>query len=212
MIPPDLIVITPSTLSDEEIDRGSARLLAAVPPMSTGIQLRDGRRSARQLLVLAERLAAICERHEAPLYINDRLDIALAVRARGLHLGERSIGIADARSAMSPDAFLSIAAHRLDDIDRARRDGATAAFVSPIFWTPGKSAPRGTRFLAEARAKAAGLRIYALGGVDAARAAECVAAGADGVAVIRAVWIADDIAEAARSLVMAVRSGPTSRV
>jgi len=208
-VTPDLIVITDESLSDDEIERRSTRFLAAVPPASTALQLRDRKRSARQLLQLAERLAAICERHGAPLYVNDRVDVALAVRARGVHLGKRSIAIADARRALGPDGFFSVAAHRVEDVDLACREGASAALVSPIFETPGKGTPRGPQFLAEARARASSFALYALGGVDVSRAGECVDAGADGVAVIRAVFHADDVAGAANALVDVVRARRT---
>jgi thiamine-phosphate pyrophosphorylase len=206
MTRPVLIVVTDDGLSEEHICESASRFLGAVPRASTAIQLRDKRRLGRALLALAERLAAICEHHGAPLYVNDRLDIALAVRASGVHLGERSVDIADVRALLGHHVFVSIAAHELSDIDRARREGADAALVSPIFANPEKGPPRGTGFIAEARARAAELGLYGLGGVDASNARACVAAGADGVAVIRAVWSSDDVARAATSLVAAAQS------
>jgi thiamine-phosphate pyrophosphorylase len=203
---PDLIVITDDALSDEQMELGAARILAAVPPGSTALQLRDRGRTTRALLALAERLRALCGRHGAPLLVNDRLDIALAVGADGAHLGERSIDLADARQLLGPEAFLCVAVHDLAAVDAAARSGATAALVSPIYATPGKGAPRGPRFVTEARTRAADVLLYALGGIDANRASECVRAGAHGVAAIRSVWAEPGGADAARDMVEVVRA------
>jgi thiamine-phosphate pyrophosphorylase len=89
--------------------------------------------------------------------------------------------------------------------------GASAALLSPIFVTPGKGAARGTDFLNEARRKAPGLALFALGGVDADNTPGCVHAGADGVAAIRAVWHAGSPGAAANSMVLAVRANRKSR-
>ena len=206
MTPPDLIAITDDALSDEEMETRAARLLAAVPAGSTALQLRDRRRSARALLALAERLRSLCARHDALFLVNDRIDVARAVDADGAHLGGRSIDVADARRLLGDGAFLSVAAHDLRDVEAAVAGGASAALVSPIFATPGKGPPRGLALVAEARVVAARMPIYALGGIDAARAGDCVAAGADGVAAMRSVWAGVDGASIAGAMVRVVRS------
>lgn len=206
MTPPDLIVITDDSLSDDEMEQRATRILAAVPRGSTALQLRDRRRTTRALLALAGRMRSLCNGQGAPLYINDRIDIACAVGADGVHLGGRSVDVADARRLLGPRAFLSIAAHETADIETAVRSGAAAVLVSPIYATPGKSAARGPAFVTDARAAAANVLVYALGGVDAERAGECAAAGAHGVAAIRSVWIEPGGASAARAMVDAVRS------
>jgi thiamine-phosphate pyrophosphorylase len=155
---------------------------------------------------LAERLRQICSAFGAPLYVNDRVDVALAAGADGVHLGSGSIGVGEARRLLGATAFVSAAAHELEDVERATADGATAALVSPIFSTPGKAAPRGTPFLSKARERVPHARLYALGGVDVASAPSCVQAGADGVAVIRAVWRAKDPGAVAKALVATVRA------
>ena len=206
MTPPDLIAITDEALSDEEMEARAARLLAAVPRGSTALQLRDRRRSARAILARAERLRLVCARHGALFLVNDRLDVARAVDADGAHLGGRSIDVADARLVLGDGAFLSVAAHDRRDIDAAVTGGASAALVSPIYATPGKGPPRGLAWVTEARARAGAMRVYALGGIDTARAADCVAAGADGVAAIRSVWDGVGGAFAACAMIKAVRA------
>jgi len=203
---PNVVVITDPALSDDELTERAARALAAAPRASIGIQVRDKARPARAVMALAERLQRVCLEFDAPLYVNDRLDVALCLGVDGVHLGGDSVGVEDARELLGPRAFVSIAAHQTEDVARAETSGATAALVSPIFATPEKGPPRGASFLTAARAQARNLRLYALGGVDARNAAACIGAGADGVAVIRAVWHAGDPAAAARALVDAVRS------
>jgi thiamine-phosphate pyrophosphorylase len=203
--PPDLIVITDDALSDDEIEQGMTRILDAVPPASTALQLRDRRRTARALLARAVRLRSLLARYGAPLIVNDRVDIAIEVGADGVHLGGQSIDVRDARAMLGEGVFLSVAAHELEDIDAARAAGATAALVAPIYATPGKGAPRGLDFLRAARARSGALLVYALGGIDAARVPECARAGARGVAAIRSMWSAGG-AKAASDMVACVRA------
>jgi thiamine-phosphate pyrophosphorylase len=202
---PDVVLITDPAFSDDELAERARRALAAVPRSSMAIQVRDKARPARAVMALTERLRRICLEFAAPLYVNDRIDVALSLEADGVHLGGESVAVGDARRLVGPRAFVSVAAHEASDVASASASGATAALVSPIFATPGKGAPRGTSLLAEARARAKSLRLYALGGVDAESAPACIGAGANGVAVIRALWQAADAAFAARALVDAVR-------
>jgi len=203
---PDVLAITDPSLSDDVLAAKVSDVLRNVPRSSVGVQLRDKVRGSRALHVLAARLVALCREFAAPFYVNDRLDVAIAVGADGVHLGGASLDVADARQLLGPSAFVSVAAHELAEVERASLVGASAAIVSPIFETPGKGPARGTALLAAARACAGGVRIYALGGIDASRVAPCIAAGADGVAVVRALWNAADPARAAFELVAAVRN------
>jgi thiamine-phosphate pyrophosphorylase len=202
---PDVVAITDPALCDDELAERTYSMLRAVPPASVAVQLRDRRRPGRAIVALAERLKSICAEFGAPFYVNDRLDVALATAADGVHLGGGSVRVADARRLLGSAAFVSIAAHRIDDLDQAATNGATAVLFAPIFSTPGKGAPCGTAVLSEARARAPHLRLYALGGVDVERAPSCIDAGADGVAVVRAVWEVTDPGAVASSLVEAVR-------
>jgi thiamine-phosphate pyrophosphorylase len=208
---PAVVAITDPAWSDDHIAARARRMLSAVPRASVGIQVRDRARSASQVLVLARRLREICAESGAPIYVNDRLDIALAIDTDGMHLGQASVSVADARTLLAPGAFVSVAAHEPDEVERAARSGANAALVSPIFETPGKGPARSPSLLAGARERARGLFLYALGGIDATNAEACISAGADGVAVIRAVWQASDPGALAMALVAAVRKHARAR-
>ena len=191
MIAPRIVQITdPSALPDAALF-ARLRAVGALAPEERArfaVQLRSPEVSSRALADLGLRLRAATRPLGVALVINDRLDLALALGADGVHLGRRSVTIADARLLLGPAAWISVACHDVDDVVRAALDGADAVTLSPIFASPGKGTPLGAAALGAARA-ATGARpiaIYALGGVDRASAPLCFAAGADGVAAIRA--------------------------
>lgn len=152
------------------------------------VQLRSPALSSRALADLGVRLRAATRACGVALIVNDRLDLALALAADGVHLGRRSVTLADARALLGPTTWISVACHSVDDVIRAATEGADAVTLSPIFASPGKATPVGVALLRAAR-EALGVRsiaLHALGGVDLAAAPSCFAAGADGVASIRA--------------------------
>ena len=180
--------------------------LAGLPPGLVAVHLREKGLGGRDLLALARSLGAICRARGQRLLVNDRLDVALAAGADGVHLPSAGVPAADARRLLGSAAIVGVSCHSAEDVARARDGGASYATFSPIYDTPSKRAygpPVGLAALGEAARL--GLPLVALGGVDAARAREVVAAGAVGVAVIRAWLEAPAPAEAVRALVAAVR-------
>lgn len=183
----DLGSVPETTLLDRL--RAAARLpLSARARLS--VQLRDPELPVRELFRLGGELRALTRELGVGLVINDRLDLALLLGAEGVHLGRASVTVAAARSLLGQSCFVSMSAHCVADVVAAAEAGANAALLSPVFASPGKGAGIGVAALGEARAAlaAAGLslRLFALGGVTAENAADVVAAGADGVAAIRA--------------------------
>lgn len=151
------------------------------------VQLRDPELSGKALYALGLRLREATAGLGVGLVVNDRLDVARVLGADGVHLGRRSVGVADARAIVGEGAWISVACHDAEDAARAAEEGADAAVLAPIFATPGKGAPLGVVALREARRRLpARCALVAMGGVDAASAPACLAAGADGVAAIRA--------------------------
>ncbi len=188
MRPRVLQITAADVLPEAELWARLARLAALPAAVRAGyaVQLRDPELSTAALLALGARLREATRALGAALVVNDRLDLALALGAEGVHLGRRSVTVADAR-AWLPRAWIAVACHTVEDVVRAAREGADAAVLSPIFASPGKGTPLGPGALAAARAAVGeGLQLVALGGVDAASAAACFAAGADAVAAIRA--------------------------
>jgi thiamine-phosphate pyrophosphorylase len=163
------------------------RALSASARGRFAVQLRDPALSGRALFALGARLREATRALGAALIVNDRLDLALALGADGVHLGRRSVTVAVARALLPPGTWISVACHAVADVAQAAADGADAAVLSPIFASPGKGPPLGRGALREARAAVGeGIQLVALGGVDAANAGDCLAAGAGAVAAIRA--------------------------
>jgi len=166
------------------------------------VQLRERGLETRALLELAIALRQATRAAGAALLINDRIDVALACDADGVHLPGHSFAVADARALLGPRRLIGVSTHHPDEVAAAAAAGADFAVFGPIFATPSKAtygAPQGLDALARAR-RAAALPLFAIGGVDADTAAAVRGAGADGIAVIRAVLAAPDPAAAARAL------------
>lgn len=178
--------------------------LAGLPPGVAAVHLREKDLGGRDLLALARALGAICRARGQLLVVNDRIDVAMAAGAAGVHLPAAGVPAADARRLVGGGALVGVSCHSAAEVARARDAGASYAFLSPIFDTPSKRGygpPLGTEALREA--VALGLPLVALGGVTAARAPELFALGARGVAAIRAWLEAPDPAAAVRALVAA---------
>lgn len=190
---PRVLQITAADVLPEAALFARVAALAALPEAARrgfAVQLRDPALPARALLDLGARLRAATRAVGAGLVVNDRLDLARTLGADGAHLGRRSVRVAEARALLGEGAWVSVACHAVDEVVRAAEEGADAAVLSPIFPSPGKGAPLGVAAIAAARealgARGVKVAIVALGGVDAGNAGACFAAGADGVAAIRA--------------------------
>jgi thiamine-phosphate pyrophosphorylase len=182
---PRLIAVTDlaqASLDDHLV--AYASLLAGAPPGAAWVQLRMPASPAGPMVAAARRLRPLLDAHRARLIVNDRLDVARAVGADAVHLGRTSVSVAEARALLGPAAWVSVACHGAGDLAAAVLAGADAALLSPIFSSPGKGPAMGLEGLGRAVAGAR-LPVLALGGVDGAGAASCLAAGAAGVAAIR---------------------------
>ncbi len=155
------------------------------------VQLRDPELNTPALLRWGQALRAVTTELGIALVVNDRLDLALTLQADGVHLGRRSVPVAQARRLVGSKYWISVSCHGVDEITDAVAAGANAVVLSPIYASPGKSTPLGLAALEQARQQlslVAGTGLLALGGVtaDHQRAEACLRAGADGVASIRA--------------------------
>jgi thiamine-phosphate pyrophosphorylase len=179
---------------------------SGLDPGEVAVQLREKDLGGRALADLGRGLRAATAAAGVRLFINDRIDVALAVGADGVHLGTTSLAPAEAR-AIAPTLTIAVSTHGLADVRAAEDDGAQPAFAvfGPIRDTPSKRAygpPLGTGALAEAARLA--LPLLALGGLDARDVPEVLAAGAHGVACIRPVMAAIDPAAAVQALCKAL--------
>lgn len=164
------------------------------------VQLRDKDLGGAALYRLAAELRAVTAAHKAALYINGRLDVAMAVGAEGVHLGHGALPVSHVLR-LAPHMRVGISTHDLTDVDRAYEQGVSFAVFGPVFDTPSKQGLLQTRGLRElTRAAQTGLPVLALGGVDPNTVSACRAAGASGVACIRAVLSAPSPARATVAL------------
>ena len=185
-----------------------ARLIA---PATTIVQLRDKHGSTRDMVATARALKAALKPAGIPLLINDRVDVALAAGADGVHIGQDDMAVADARRLLGTDAIIGLSIKSLTQAADAPLDLLDYVAIGGVYATTSKdntSTPIGTgglRAIAAAiRARKARYPVCAIAGITAANAGDVVDAGADGVAVISALSLAADPAAAARELRKAV--------
>jgi thiamine-phosphate pyrophosphorylase len=183
--------------------------LAGAPPGAVGVQLREKDLDGRALVELARALRPITAAAEAALYVNDRIDVALAAGADGVHLGGGALSPADV-TRIAPALAVAVSAHApAEVVEAARAPNVRFAVLGPIFDTPSKRAfgpPLGVDVL-RASTTASALPVLALGGVSGENAPACVAAGASGGACIRAVMSVDDPGAAVRAFLGVFRGG-----
>jgi thiamine-phosphate pyrophosphorylase len=200
MLAPTVHLVTDRTLVPD-LGAAAAAALARVPAGAVAIHLREKDLGGRDLLALAAALRAVCRASGQLLLVNDRLDVALAAGADGVHLPSAGIPPAEARRLLGPDRLVGVSCHGEEDVRLARAGGADFATFGPVFATPSKARygpPVGLPALA--RAARLGLPLIALGGVDVAGAAAARSHGASGVAAIRAWLAAPDPAFAVEAL------------
>lgn len=192
-------------ITDEGIGRGRSHVELAARAVAGGadvIQLRDKALSCRDLLSAAVAIREITHDAGALFIVNDRLDVALAAGADGVHLGENDLPIGEARRLAPPGFIIGASVGSVATAVSARAKGADYVALSPTFATGSKddAGPgHGLAMLAAVRS-AVPLPLVAIGGITAANVGDVIAAGADGVAVISAVVGEDDVTAAARDL------------
>lgn len=173
-----------------------------------GFQVRAKRATTRELLALVGTVREAVGPYAAQVVVNDRLDVALAAGADGVHLGADDLPVADARrvadAAGRRDLLVGATCRDRAAVERARADGADYAGFGPLAATSSKAGLPDPLGVAALTAAAGVLPLLGIGGVDAALARRAVAAGAHGVAVIGAVWRPPDPLAAAQELVDAV--------
>ena len=190
-------------IADASRDRGRSHLEiaeAAIRGGATAIQLRMKDEPARLMVETARRLATLCQTAGVTFIVNDRVDVAMIVEADGVHVGQDDLPAEDVRRLLGRGVLLGVSAATVQEARAAERAGADYLGVGAIYATATKAdagAPVGLARIRELR-RAVGLPLVAIGGITADNAAQVIAAGAQGVAVVRAVTTAEDMAAAAR--------------
>lgn len=192
-------------------DDVACRAQAIQAALAAGIdtlQLREPHGDGRTIYDAAVLLRTWTREAGAALVVNDRLDVARASEADGAHLPVASFPIAVARQVLGPDAWIGRSTHASEEAHDAAQAGADYVVLGPIYDTPSKRTygpPLGPNTL---HALSLPVPLIAIGGITTARTPEVIAAGADGIAVIREILEATDPATAAAALVEAARPRP----
>jgi thiamine-phosphate pyrophosphorylase len=205
--PPDLrlyAIVDPERAGGRDV-ADLARSLAANG--ATLVQLRDKRSETREMIETARAVKRALAPLAVPFLVNDRVDVALAAGADGVHLGPDDMAVADARALLGPEAIVGLSIKTVDAAETAPIDLIDYAGVGGVYATLSKeqkSAPIGTQGLARVaavlRRRAPDLPVCGIAGIDATNAGAVIGAGADGIAVISALSLAPDPAAAARGL------------
>jgi thiamine-phosphate pyrophosphorylase len=206
----DLYVITDETIAGGRSHAEIAR--QAVLGGAGIIQLRDKTRSCKDLVTVGREIAAITRKVGAVLIVNDRLDVAMACGADGVHLGQDDMRVGTARQLAPPGFIIGISVGTVGEAAEAEREGADYVALSPAFPTTSKdnAGPgHGLDRLREIR-RMVSVPVIAIGGINRQNVWHVIAAGADGIAVISAVVARTDITTAARELKELVRESKRS--
>lgn len=208
----DLCVVT-----DVGLSRGRGHMdvvSAAIRGGATMIQLREKAATTTSFVEFGQELRAVTREAGVPLIVNDRVDVALAVGADGVHVGQDDMPAAMARRLIGSSMILGISATTLEEALRGERDGADYLGVGPIFPTgtkPDAGPAMGISGLS-AIANRVRIPIVAIGGIGPDNVASVIAAGAAGVAVVSAIVSAPDVEGAARRLRAGVSAAKAAHV
>ena len=183
------------------------------PALQAGVdvvQLREKSGSDHAVVRAGRVFRRLCDAYDALFFVNDRPDLAIACGADGVHLGQDDGHVDAARRAVGEDLLIGVSTHSPAQVDAV--EGADYFAVGPVFATPTKPdyPPVGTA-LVEYAAAHARVPFFAIGGIDSANVAEVVAAGAERVAVVRAIRDAADPAAAAHAIREHLVSGVPAR-
>ena len=179
-------------VTDRELSLGRSLeevVSEAVAGGVTIVQLREKDASTGEFVELAFRLKDILRPYNVPLIINDRVDVALAVDAEGLHIGQSDMPYEIARKLLGPDKIIGLSVDNMDDLLEANKLDVDYVGISPVYGTPTKI-DTAEPFGLEGLRRAVELSVHptvAIGGMNAGTIADVIAAGADGVAVVSAI-------------------------
>lgn len=168
----------------------------------TIVQLREKEASTGEFVDLAFRLKEILKPYNIPLIINDRLDVALAVDADGLHIGQSDMPYEIARKILGPDKIIGLSVENMDDLLKANELDVDYVGISPVYGTPTKT-DTAEPFGLEGLRNAVRLSVHptvAIGGMNKYTAADVMSSGCDGIAVVSAISSAENIQKATQEL------------
>ena len=170
------------------------------------VQLREKDLPVRELIALSQEMRTLTNEFGARLFINDRVDVAVAVNADGVHLGHKSMPVEAVRKVVGNNMLIGVSTHNPAEAKAAEAGGADFITFGPIFETPSKAElghPVGIEILKELIYEI-NIPFYALGGIKSGNISQILCAGASGVAMISAILAAEDIKNASSKLIEAI--------
>jgi thiamine-phosphate pyrophosphorylase len=173
------------------------------------IQLREKDLGGRDLFLLAEKVSNLCQSYRSALFVNERIDIALAVNAAGVQLGNASVPVALARELLGAQKMIGLSTHSFGEALEAQQQGADFVLFGPVYFTPSKAtygAPQGLNKLKEVVEKIS-LPVYAIGGIKPENILDLKRLGVSGVALISAIMSSDAPKNATTDLLQRMGSG-----
>lgn len=186
-------------ITDRKLFASEGLLFTAVEEALQGgakaVQLREKDLDIRDLLDIAYRMRKLTGQYNAHLFINDRVDIAIAVGADGVHLGQSGIPAHAARKAAGKKLIIGVSTHSVEEAEKAEKEGADFITLGPVYETPSKKqygAPLGTGIFKKVTDQIS-IPVFAIGGITLDRISEVLSAGAYGIALISAIFTADII-------------------
>lgn len=202
-------------VTSQELSRGRTTQNVVAAALAGGVklvQLREKSMPTRAFYELASRIRELTHAHDCLLIINDRLDVALAVGADGVHLGQDDLPIPQAR-ALAPDLIIGASTHTIAEARTAQQEGASYLNIGPLFatktkqWSGAFLGLDGLRRIAEQ----VSIPFTVMGGIKPAHIPGLLDAGARTIALVTAIAAADDPTAATRELLMAIKGQPESR-
>lgn len=169
----------------------------------TAVQFREKDLTLREQLELVSEIRAIAKQHKMQLFVNDRIDLCLALDAEGVHLPSSGLPVTVAREILGGGKLIGVSCHSLEEVQRAEWEGADFAVLGPVYDTPSKRSyglPLGVEFFKKVR-RSTTIPLFAIGGVDRAKLKEVFDAGADGVALISAILSSPDVYRECQGLI-----------
>lgn len=194
--------------------RGVAEVVAqAARAGACCVQLREKTTATRRFIEAAEKIRARLVPHKIPLIINDRVDVALAAGADGVHVGQSDMRPETARRLLGPDTIIGLSVETWEDVEAAQRLDVNYLGISPVYATPTKTdtkEPWGLEGVARIR-RFSRHPLVAIGGLDVSNAADVARAGADCIAVVSAICAAPDPFVATQQLKAIIDSATIER-
>jgi thiamine-phosphate pyrophosphorylase len=210
LVLPRLYVILDASLLKQSETECAAKLVAAGVRL---LQYRNKEASARELLEKSRAIAELVCPQGVTFFVNDRPDVAYLAGAHGVHVGQHDLSADAARMVVGKDKLVGISTHNLEQFSAAAATSADYIAVGPVFETRTKGHPDpvvGAELVRRARA-VTDTPIVAIGGITLERASDIIAAGADSVAVISDILLAQDPAERAAKYIALLEKAPLAR-